>query len=61
MANRRGSNGKSDRFHFWGGSTITTDGDYSHEIKILFLLGIKAMSNLDGTLKIRDIILPIKV
>ena len=33
------------------GSKITEDGDCSHEIKILFLLGSKAMTNLDGVLK----------
>ena len=44
-----------------GGSKITADGDYSHEIKRRLLLGRKVMTNLDSTLKIRDIILPIKV
>ena len=43
------------------GSKITVDGDYSHEIKRLLLLGRKAMTNLDSILKIRDIILPTKV
>ena len=42
-----------------GGSKITADGDYSHEIKRL--LGRKVMTNLDSILKIRDIILPTKV
>ena len=42
------------------GSKITTDGDCSHEIKRL-LLGRKAMTNLDSTLKSRDITLPTKV
>ena len=37
------------------GSKITVDGDYSHEIKRLFLLGRKAMTNLDSILKSRDI------
>ena len=37
------------------GSIITVDGDYSHEIKRLLLLGRKAMSNLDSILKSRDI------
>ena len=32
------------------GSKITTDGDCSHEIKRHFILGRKAMTNLDGTL-----------
>ena len=47
-------------FHFLG-SKITTDGDYSHEIKRRLLLGRKAMSNLDSILKSRDITLPTKV
>ena len=42
-------------------SKITVDGDCSHEIKRHFLLGRKAMTNLDSILKIRDIILPTKV
>ena len=37
------------------GSKITTDGDYSHEIKICLLLGRKAMTNMDSILKSRDI------
>ena len=37
------------------GSKITADGDCSHEIKRRLLLGIKAMTNLDSTLKGRDI------
>ena len=36
------------------GSKITVDGDCSHEIKRCFLLGRKAMMNLDGILKNRD-------
>ena len=43
------------------GPKITADGDYSHEIKRCFLLGIRAMTNLDSILKIRDITLPTKV
>ena len=42
------------------GSKITADGDCSHEIKRLFLLGRKAMTNLDNILKSRDITLPTK-
>ena len=38
-----------------GGSKITTDGDCSYEIKRYFLLGRKAMTNLDSILKSRDI------
>ena len=41
-----------------GGSKITADGGYSHEIKRCLLLGRKAMINLDSILKSRDIILP---
>ena len=43
------------------GSKITTDGDCSHEIKRHLLLGRKVMTNLDSTLKRRDITLPAKV
>ena len=43
------------------GSKITADGDFSHEIKRCFLLGRKAMTNLDSILKSRDITLPTKV
>ena len=43
------------------GSKITTDGDYSHKIKRLWLLGRKPMTNLDSILKSRDITLPTKV
>ena len=47
-------------FIFWG-SKITADGDCSHEIKRRLLLGRKVMTNLDSTLKSRDITLPAKV
>ena len=40
-----------------GGSKITADGDCSHEIERRLLLGRKAMTNLDSTLKSRDITL----
>ena len=43
------------------GSKITADGDCSHEINRCLLLGRKAMTNLDGVLKSRDITLPTKV
>ena len=43
------------------GSKITTDGDYSHEIKTFLLLGRKVMTNLDSILKSKDITLPTKV
>ena len=43
------------------GSKITTDGACSYEIKRRLLLGRKAMTNLDGILKSRDITLPTEV
>ena len=43
-----------------GGSKITADGDYSHEIKRCLLRGTKPMTNLDSILKSRDITLPTK-
>ena len=43
------------------GPKITTNGDFSHEIKRHLLLGRKAMMNLDNVLKSKDIILPTKV
>ena len=43
------------------GSKITADGDCSHEIKRLLLLGRIVMTNLDNILKSGDITLPIKV
>ena len=46
---------------FFLGSTITADGDCSHEIKRRLLLGRKAMTNLDSIFKSRDITLPTKV
>jgi len=42
-------------------SKITADGDCSHEIKRLLLLGRKALNNLDSILKSRDIALPTKI
>ena len=44
-----------------GGSKITTDGDYNHEIKRCLLFGRKTMTNLDSILKSRDITLPTMV
>ena len=41
----------------WGGSKIMSDGDCSHEIKRISLLGRKAMTNLES----RDVTLPTKV
>ena len=46
-------------FIFWG-SKITADGDCSHAIKRLLLLGRKVMINLDSIFKSRDISLPTK-
>ena len=43
------------------GSKITADGDCSHEIKRLLLLGRKTTTNLDSILKRRDLALPAKV
>ena len=43
------------------GSKITADGDCSHEIRRRLLLGRKAMTNLDGMLKRRDVTLPTKI
>ena len=45
----------------FGGSKITADGDYNHEIKRCLLLGRKVMANPDSILKSRDITLPMKV
>ena len=44
-----------------GGSKITVDGDWSHEIKRRLLLGRKVMTNLDSIFKSRDITLPTKI
>ena len=43
------------------GSKLTADGDHSHEIKRCLLPGRKSMTNLDSTLKSRDITLLTKV
>ena len=54
--------GKGEREHFiFLGSKITADGDCSHEIKRLLLLGRKVMNNIDSILKSRDVTLPTKV
>ena len=45
----------------FGGSKITADGDFSHEIKRCLLLGRKVMTNLDSIFKSRDITSPTKV
>ena len=44
-----------------GGSKITADDDYSHEIKRHLLTGINVMTEIDSLLKSRDITLPTKV
>ena len=46
---------------YFGGSKITVDDEYSHEIKRHLLLGRKVLTNLDSILKSRDITLPTKV
>ena len=46
---------------FFGGSKITADGDFSHEIKRHLLLGRKIMTNLESIFKSRDMTLPTKV
>ena len=49
------------RDFIFGGSKITADSDYSHEIKRCLFFGEKAMTNIDSILKSRDITLPTKV
>ena len=46
---------------YFGGSKITSDGDYSHEMKRYLLVGRKVMIDLDSIFKSRDITLPTKV
>ena len=60
MAKRRGKVEALTDFLFLG-SKITVDGDYSHEIRRCLLLGRKAMTNLDSTIKSKDITFPTKV
>ena len=48
---------ETERDFILGGSKITADGDCSHEIKRLLVLGKKAMTNLDSVLKNRDVTL----
>ena len=52
---------KGSSLFIFVGSKITAGGDYRHEIKRRLLLGRKVMTNLDSTLKSRDITLPMKV
>ena len=56
-----GKQWKQCQILFWGGSKITADGDYSHEIKRRLLFGRKVVANLDSISKSRDITLPTKV
>ena len=60
MGNRWGNSGNTIRLYFLG-SKVTADGDCSHEIKRLLLLGRKVMTNLDSILESRDITLPTNV
>ena len=62
MANRRGKSGSSDKFYFLGLQN-TADGDCRHEIKRCFLLGRKAIINLNSVsrLKSKGITLPTEV
>ena len=55
-----GNSDHSVRLYFWG-SNITSDGNFSHEVKRHLLLGRKVMTKLDSILKSRDITLPTKV
>ena len=56
-----GENSGNSAGFILGGSKLTADGDCSHEIKRHLLLGRKVMTNLDRTLKSKDITLPTKV
>ena len=49
------------RDFIFGDSKITTDGDFSHEMKRCLPLGRKVITNLDSILKSRDITLPTKI
>ena len=60
MENRWVNNGNSKRL-ILGSSKTTADGDCSHGIKRHLLLGRRTMTNLDSTLKSRDVTLPTKV
>ena len=55
-----GNSDHSVRLYFWG-SNITSDGNFSHEVKRHLLLGRKVMTKLDSIFKSRDIILPTNV
>ena len=53
--------GKQWKTFILGGSKITADGDYSHEIKRCLLFGRKVRTNLDSILKSREVSLSTKV
>ena len=59
MENKWGNKGNIDLIFL--GSKITADGDRSRETERCLRLGRKAMTNLDSTLKSRDITLPTKI
>ena len=59
MANRWGISGSIYIFFFLD-IKITVDGDCSHEVKRLLLLGRETVTNLDSTLRSRDTTLPTK-
>ena len=59
MANKRGKRRSSDRLFSWAPKSV--DSNCSHEIQRHLLFGRKAMTNLDNTLKSKDITLPTKV
>ena len=52
---------ETERHFICGGSKITVEGDFSHEVKRCLFFGRKAMTNLDSIFKSRDITLPTKV
>ena len=56
-----GETGETVSAFILGGSKITADGDFTHEIQRCLLLGRKVMANLDSISKSRDITLPTKV
>ena len=56
-----GETGETVSDFIFGGSKITADVDFSHEIKRHLFLGRKVMTNLDSILKSRDITLPTKL
>ena len=61
MSNSDGETVETVSDFIFGGSKITADGDCSHEVKRLLLLGRKVMTNLDSIFKSRDITLPTKI